>query len=331
MKVVMMDNDKHEEKLQGLRFRLWNVAGDEYMDKEEFMEIAQRRPQVETPSVYRLSEYYQHSDTADGYLHDDETEEYYALLLKSYTYFSSFEEAERSIAEKVEFLKKFPNAASIQMILVERIALDRPGFPTPMEWRMYDKEGRLLDRSVYTATDHSDELPYAHYYLGRKPEEIRFKPGDIVEVMEREDENSLTRVTLARVLSSPLTIEQVWEKKKELLNCDDDDDFNSNRDCLRKFYNPALHDCYEVITQDKEIFVDSCMVFAPGRNIPSKALRELAHEVKQRENDLRVIKRMEQYVMEHLDERVTIPVRKTSKKHLGRFEKGTDKDINKYL
>ncbi|MCM1005575.1 MAG: hypothetical protein NC402_04685 [Prevotella sp.] len=327
----MRDTNKHEEKLQGLRFRLWNVAGEEYMDKEEFMEIAQRRPQVEALSVYRLTEYYQHSGTAEGYLQDDETEEYYALLLKSYTYFSSFEEAERSIAEKVEFLKKYPNAASVQMILVERIALDRPGFPQPMEWRMYDKDGRLLDRSVYTATDHSTEPPYAYYYLGRKPEEIRFKPGDIVEVMGREDENSPTRVTLARVLSSPLTIEQVWEKKKELLDCEDDDDFDSNRDSLRRFYNPTLHDSYEIITQDKEIFVDSCMVFAPGQKIPSKALRELAHEVKQREDDLHVIKRMEQYMMEHLDERVTIPVRKTSNKRFGRFEKDTDKDINKCL
>ena len=163
------------------------------------MQIALLRPEVDMPSVYRLTVYYRCKCTPDKYLRDEETDEYYSLLHYSRFYFSGFAEGEKYIRELTDPQDAFLPNNSIVRMLVERIPLDKPRSVKPLEWRAYDNAGRLVDQSVYKMTNEQITPAYARHYLGRKLEEIRFQPGDIVEVMDKDEENRPTRVTSRRL------------------------------------------------------------------------------------------------------------------------------------
>ncbi|MBR3977684.1 MAG: hypothetical protein IKJ95_07665 [Bacteroidaceae bacterium] len=77
--------------------------------------------------------------------------------------------------------------------------------------RAYDANGLLADKSkagnICLREDIKTECTHLSYPLfrGRSEEEIRFKPGDIVEVMDGTD------IRLAVITGIPPTIEQCWE------------------------------------------------------------------------------------------------------------------------
>lgn len=77
----------------------------------------------------------------------------------------------------------------------------------------YDRFGSLVSHSYATEVIDDIEHPSAKY-RGRDKEAIRFRPGDIVEVYNREHE------VIARgiVVKTPLSIEECWEKLEQVRN-----------------------------------------------------------------------------------------------------------------
>ena len=77
----------------------------------------------------------------------------------------------------------------------------------------YDRFGSLVSHSYATEVIDDIEHPSAKY-RGRDKEAIRFKPGDIVEVCNREHEV----ITRGIVVKTPLTIEECWKKLEQVRN-----------------------------------------------------------------------------------------------------------------
>lgn len=75
----------------------------------------------------------------------------------------------------------------------------------------YDRFGSLVSRSYATEVIDDIDHPSAKY-RGRDKEAIRFKPGDIVEVYDREH-GVITRGIVAK---TPLSIEECWGKLKQV-------------------------------------------------------------------------------------------------------------------
>ena len=75
----------------------------------------------------------------------------------------------------------------------------------------YDRFGSLVSRSCATEVIDDIEHPSA-IYRGRDKEAIRFKPGDIVEVYDRQHEE----ITRGIVVKTPLSIEECWGKFKQV-------------------------------------------------------------------------------------------------------------------
>lgn len=80
-------------------------------------------------------------------------------------------------------------------------------------WRLYDSQGRFLDKTYCSSLECDHRTIYGRY-RGRPEESFRFKAGDIVEVLDGDE------VRLAVATGSGLSIEWYWEmwqriKKKE--------------------------------------------------------------------------------------------------------------------
>ncbi len=93
--------------------------------------------------------------------------------------------------------------------------------------RLYDSEGRFLDKTYCSAMDRDHRTPYG-IFRGRPAESIRFKEGDVVEVRDGDS------VHLAVVASSPMTIERGWEM----------------RDNWKQKYNGTAPDSSSVLVDD---------------------------------------------------------------------------------
>ena len=74
----------------------------------------------------------------------------------------------------------------------------------------YDRFGCLVSHSYATEVIDDIEHPSA-IYRGRDKEAIRFKPGDIVEVYDRQHEEIVRGI----VVKTPLSIEECWVKLKQ--------------------------------------------------------------------------------------------------------------------
>ena len=75
----------------------------------------------------------------------------------------------------------------------------------------YDRFGCLISHSYATEVIDDIEHPSAKY-RGRDKEAIRFKPGEIVEVYDREREIVASGI----VAKTPLSIEECWKKLKQM-------------------------------------------------------------------------------------------------------------------
>lgn len=71
-------------------------------------------------------------------------------------------------------------------------------------WRLYDSNGRFLDKTYCSALERNHRTEYGRY-RGRPVESFRFKAGDIVEVLDGDE------VRLAVATGSGRSIEWYWE------------------------------------------------------------------------------------------------------------------------
>lgn len=107
------------------------------------------------------------------------------------------------------------------------------------EW-VFDGEGKLLEQSVCSSLMEDLDKPEGHFW-GRPKDSIRFKPGDIVEVHDKE--NGVVR--LAIVLAQCNDIESCWsEYQKVIESCKAEglsDEYADNN-----YWLYACDDCYFV-------------------------------------------------------------------------------------
>ncbi len=133
---------------------------------------------------------------------------------------------------------------------------------------VYDCTGKLNGQSRCSTIVEDLDHPSSKF-RGHDAESIRFKPGDIVEVYDREK----SAVFLASVIEPPLSIEQCWQERDftektciiEGLGSEFTDDnypLYANDDCYHAIVGPSL--------DNNRLHPRSHDVFAPTRPISPK-------------------------------------------------------------
>lgn len=107
-------------------------------------------------------------------------------------------------------------------------------------WRLYDSQGRLLDKTYCSSLECDHHTIYGRY-RGRPEELFRFKAGDIVEVLDGNE------VRLAVATGSGLSIEWYWEmwqriRKREGLLYNQDEKHKMTDEEVEEQYFPDSSD-----------------------------------------------------------------------------------------
>lgn len=87
-----------------------------------------------------------------------------------------------------------------------------------IQYWMYDSEQKELDRS--SCSSYHWNMPGVYgKFLGRLPEDIRFREGDIVEIsISRGKDVGKCCSTLGVIIGTPLTVREQWEQAKDGIN-----------------------------------------------------------------------------------------------------------------
>lgn len=78
-----------------------------------------------------------------------------------------------------------------------------------VSWKLYDSKGQLLDKTYCSDLERDHGTKYGHY-RGRPKESLRFREGEIIEVLDGDE------VRLAVAAGSPLTIEWHWNLRERI-------------------------------------------------------------------------------------------------------------------
>ncbi|MBO5443923.1 MAG: hypothetical protein J5995_01045 [Muribaculaceae bacterium] len=140
------------------------------------------------------------------------------------------------------------------------------------EW-VFDCKGNLLEQSVCSSLMEDLDKPEGHF-RGRQKDSIRFKPGEIVEVHDKE--NGVVR--LAIVLALCNDIESCWsEYQKVIENCKAEG--LSEEDADNNYWLYACDDCYGVVygpnSHENHSYPYTTDVFAPRFPIPENLKKQL--------------------------------------------------------
>ena len=170
-------------------------------------------------------------------------------------YFRTKEEAEAAIKDKKIHLwwdcycwalREFPLGAGVfpSESLSERIYL-----PDGQLWSERLTNDIWPDTIPHIYDDiEFDDYIYAHrFFAGRKPEEIRFKPGDLIEIFcyDGNDYWSDGYVELAIVIQAPPTVEEMTKRANHYLNTSKDLRGDRVHDLGDRFYH--RDDIYAVV------------------------------------------------------------------------------------
>ena len=173
------------------------------MTKEEFYNLASNRPEITGDSIYKLTVREYRKDVK-GYEKDPETKDWcYPISLQS-SWYTSKKKAERHLYDFIKGEGK-THRNRIHSFIIERVSANIPLEDSgELEWWFYNSAGEEIDRSV-CAWEIKKSPSFQNVYLGRKPEEIRFEMGDIVEIIQDD------KVFLSVINGLPPTIEEMWE------------------------------------------------------------------------------------------------------------------------
>lgn len=178
---------------------------------ELFMELASRDPSLEGDWIYRLEHVCY--GNIDSYPEFEITRNEYL--------FRSFDEATAFIQLRLSD-KADTYRFEITQLPLTKISTD-PESPRDegATW-IYDRNGELVDYSITTWEDD----PLKRCFFGRPESRMRFKKGDIVEVVGRD------RVNLAIVAADGPSVDWYW---------------NMYERCKGDYFADASDDCYYVI------------------------------------------------------------------------------------
>lgn len=145
--------------------------------------------------------------------------------------------------------------------------------------RIYLPDGSLWGENTYAdfipASSHADEYNYwgkRNMFWGRKPEEIKFKRGDIVEVMGYPGNRfwGNCSVNLAMIVKVPPTVDEVAAMRKKYLETHSGFDICDHALC--RVFGHDL-DTYEVLSFACQGVIDhapTISVFSPSKQVSSK-------------------------------------------------------------
>jgi hypothetical protein len=157
--------------------------------------------------------------------------------------FSSLQLAEAALPQYISEAEQY---GDVYCFFIKEYATDVLSYSMIESERVYSPTGELIDECLLS------ELECEAFY-GRPAEKIRFKEGDIVEILQDD------HVELGVIFALPLSIETV--QKKNLCSCDSSDD------CYGIYYCAPLEQ-ENIEKFDLHDHVPCCYVFAPRFPIP---------------------------------------------------------------
>lgn len=207
------------------------------MTFEEFKELALNPPYIEQKCVYRVDVYRIINDinaTAD-------ITEQEVRLCQSFMY-TDWNDVQFMLPRFIhkEYLNRNLYALYVYQLPLNKDVSDH----LYQRLWVYDRQGNLNAQSLCSTLIEDLDTSFAKF-RGRSAESIRFKPGDIVEVLDRE--SNITR--LGVVIKQPPTIEQCLEMRNEV-----------ERACLAEGITAAETDSNYWLYSTDDCY---CVVYAP--------------------------------------------------------------------
>lgn len=139
--------------------------------------------------------------------------------------FSTLAKAEQAIQERIEFKKRNRWKYAPFGFLIDEFELDEISFLSAKSRRNYLSEGSLLDECLISEIM-GEKFPDLEEFSGRPADKVRFRNGDLVEVLHRDT------VTLNIVCNPPWSPEKANESKKRYTKAGYDDlHFDYSDDC----------------------------------------------------------------------------------------------------
>lgn len=200
---------------------------------EDFEEFVRNRPQPDTPGFYKLwrlkckaTDYDRHEVKGESLNYKIPYKGFmWRFPIKDwphmeFVYYPTFEEAYRAMMDN-EVVDDSIVWANSQQGYTFGYEIRRLGFGPHgtrdfyIQYWQYDSEKREFDRS--SCSSYHFNMPGSYgKYLGRFPENIRFKEGDIVEIgVSRYEDAGKSYSTLGIVIGTPRTVRQQWEWNEE--------------------------------------------------------------------------------------------------------------------
>lgn len=180
---------------------------------EEFKAYADRQPSLDGDWIYRLEHIGMIENTAMYPEFETRSNEYY---------FHAFKDAEDFIREILSEPDAY--ADSYAFIITQLAVGEKRWSPRGASW-LYDHKGKLIDCCTTTC----EEDPYKSAFFGRSAERMRFKKGDIVEVINQNN------VNLAVVAADGPSVEWYWGL------------YNRCKDKRGGYFADESDDCYYVL------------------------------------------------------------------------------------
>lgn len=236
------------------------------MTKEEFYRLAENRPVIKGASIYKLT-VREINNNVSGYTRDSKTGDWFYEINRELNWYTMKDKA-------VKFLKKYIKEAEthyykrIHSAVIERIPTNIPVEDGgQLEWWLYDSTGREIDHSV-CAWELNDEPKLQDNYFGRKPDEIRFKPGDIIEIIHED------KVVLSILSGLPKSIDEMWNIYQDRFQREG---IELDKRIMRGEFYDSMSDMYYYLRSDgntmDEVPDD---VMSPIFEPPSEAQEELS-------------------------------------------------------
>lgn len=224
---------------------------------EEFYSLAHNPPRSELLSVFEASAYFVNGSRKNRRQYSLR----YKVYLRERAFFHSYYEAEKWIRNNYVKCSE-PHHNNIFCFYVTELPYKQIiGRDSFVSCRLYDSEGRLIDRSSCMG---SCIAGTTDSFLGRKPEDIRFRRGDIVEFLEHNDE-----VELGVVVGLPRTIDECWEIVK---HC------RKSQRGIKHYPLDESDDCYIVQTGPNYMnhrHISSLKIFTPHYPIPPNVRKQI--------------------------------------------------------
>jgi len=200
-------------------------------------------------------------------------------------YMKTLEEVNAYMLRHGSYYREFKEShTEFKSNLYAYVVLEIPmGFETHVDenlsTRIYMPDGSLWGENTYAdfipMSSHGDEYNYwgiRNLFWGRKPEEIRFKAGDIVEVMGYPGNHYWGNdcINLAIIVKTPPTVDELAAMRKQYLATHSGFDISDHAMC-REFGRDM--DTYEVLSFACEGVIDhapTISVFNPTKDVSSR-------------------------------------------------------------